>query len=197
MMNGNSIQGMRVAALATDGFELTEYTEPRKALEQAGATVVLIAPKAGTIYAMKHHDKAGTFTVEMTLDKADPASFEAVLLPGGANNADALRMMPAAQEFVRRAQHANKPIAVICHGAWLLVSAGLVKGRRMTSWPSIADDIRNAGGLWEDREVIRDRNWISSRKPDDLPAFNREMITLFGEARRGQPVQPTGSVSAR
>jgi protease I len=121
--------------------------------------------------------------VDLTLDEADPDDFDAVLLPGGALNADALRGNPQAQEFVRRMEEAGKPIAVICHAPWLLVSAGLTKGRTLTSYHSIRDDIQNSGGNWVDREVIRDRNWVSSRKPDDIPAFTREVMSLFGERK--------------
>ena len=132
---------------------------------------------------MNHDVKADTFPVGMTVEQADPDLFDAVMLPGGALNADALRIDKKAQEFVKSMDRQQKPLAVICHGPWLLVSAGLTKGRTLTSYHTIQDDIRNAGGKWEDREVVRDRNWVSSRKPKDLPAFNREMISLFAEHR--------------
>jgi protease I len=128
---------------------------------------------------MKHDVKADSFDVDEVLEKANPADFDAVVLPGGALNADALRADPRAQEFIRRIDEAGKPIAVICHGSWLLVSAGLTKGRTLTSYDTIQDDIRNSGAQWLDQEVVRDRNWVSSRQPSDLPAFNREMIALF------------------
>ena len=188
-MPDNNLEGLRVAITATDGVEESELTEPRKALEQAGARTTLIAPKSGKIQAMKHHDKSNQFDVDMTLDGANPDDFDAVLLPGGALNADSLRVQPKAKDFVRRMDGAGKPIAVICHGPWLLVSAGLTKGRTLTSYHTIQDDIRNAGGNWVDQEVVRDRNWVSSRQPSDITAFNREMITLFAEARsRGRKV---------
>jgi protease I len=178
-----SLEGIRVAILATDGFEQIELEAPRTALDNAGAKTTLIAPKGGSIYGMKHHDKAGKIPVDMQLEKAKPDDFDAVLLPGGALNADALRVEPDAQQFVRQMDASGKPIAVICHGPWLLVSARLVKGRTLTSYHTIQDDVRNAGGTWTDTEVIRDRNWVSSRQPSDIPAFTREMIALFGERK--------------
>lgn len=181
-MAEKQLSGLRVAAITTDGVEQVELLEPRKALEQAGAQVLVVAPKAGKVQGFKHHDKADQIPVDLTLDQADPADFDAVLLPGGVINADALRNEKKAQEIVRQIDRRGNPIAVICHGGWLLVSAGLTRGHIMTSWPTLQDDIRNSGAGWEDREVIRDRNWVSSRKPDDIPAFNREVIKLFSEA---------------
>lgn len=180
-MAENDLSGMKVAILLTNDFEQVEMTEPRKALEDAGAKTTLISPKGGTVQGFKHDVKADTFPVDMTLDEADPEDFDAVLLPGGALNADHLRVNRKAQEFVRKIDREQKPIAVICHGPWLLVSAGLVKGRKMTSYHTIQDDVRNAGANWEDKDVIRDRNWVSSRQPSDIPAFKREMISLFSE----------------
>jgi len=180
----NDLKGKRVAILVTDGFEQIEMTSPREALEKAGASCVLVAPKDGQVQGFKHHDKADKFKVEMTLDEADPGQFDAVMLPGGVINADALRIEKKAQQFVQEMDRAGKPIAVICHGPWLLVSAGLVKGHTITSWPTLKDDLRNAGATWKDSECIRDGSWVSSRKPDDLPAFNREMTRLFSELRR-------------
>jgi protease I len=182
-MAEKQLSGIRVAVLVTDGVEQPELAEPKKALEEAGAEVKIISPKTGKIQAFKHHDKGDKFSVDMELDKANPEDFDAVLLPGGVINADALRIEPKAQEIVRRMDAEGKPIAVICHGPWLLVSAGLMRGHKITSWPTLQDDIRNAGAQWEDREVLLDRNWVSSRKPDDIPAFNREMIRLFAEAK--------------
>jgi protease I len=178
---GKKLKRLRVAILATDNFEEAELFEPRKALARAGALTVLVSPRTGKIQAMKHDRKTKKVRVDQALAQARPTDFDAVLLPGGALNADSLRMEEKAQEFVRDADRAGKPIAVICHGPWLLVSAGLVQGRKLTSYHTIQDDIRNAGGTWENREVVRDRNWVSSRQPDDLPAFNREMIHLFYE----------------
>jgi len=182
-MKENSLAGLRVAILATNGFEQVEMTEPRRALREAGAETILVAPQPGTVQGMKHDIKADRFDVNLTLDHANPNDFDAALLPGGVLNADALRAEPKAKDFVRRLDEAGKPIAVICHGAWLLVSAGLTKGRSLTSYHTIEDDIRNSGGHWVDREVVVDRNWVSSRQPSDLPAFDREMTALFAAAR--------------
>jgi protease I len=177
----NSLAGMRVAMIATDLFEQAELIEPKKALEQAGAKVTVISPKQGEIQGVQHDKKDQKVKVDLALDQANAADFEAVMLPGGAMNADALRMERKAQEFVQNIERAGKPIAVICHGPWLLVSAGLVRGRKMTSYHTIQDDLKNAGAEWHDETVIRDKNWVSSRKPDDIPAFNREMISTFNE----------------
>ena len=180
-MPEKKLSHMRIAILASDGFEQAELEKPRKALEEAGAKTVVIAPKSGKIQGFQHDEKGDKIGVDMTLDKAQPNDFDAVLLPGGTLNADFLRAEKKAQEFVRSIDQAKKPIAVICHAPWLLVSAGLVKGRTITSYHTIQDDIRNAGGNWKDAEVIRDGNWVSSRQPTDIPAFNREMIALFSE----------------
>jgi len=171
----------RVAILATNGFEESEMVEPRKALVEAGAQTLLIAPKPGTVRAMKHDDNGGQFKVDLTLNEASPDSFDAVLLPGGVLNSDALRTVKKAKDFVRAMDRAGKPIAAICHGPWLLVSAGLVRNRTLTSYHTIQDDIKNAGGHWLNREVVMDGNWVSSRQPADLPAFNCEMLALFAE----------------
>ena len=190
MPRKSNLHEFRVAILATDGVEDTELREPKQALEKAGAKTTLIAPKQKEIQSFKHFDKEDKFNVDMTLAEAAAKDFDAVLLPGGALNADTMRVQPQAQEFVREMDRQGKPIAVICHAPWLLVSAGLVGGRTMTSYHTIQDDIRNAGGKWQDTEVVRDRNWVSSRQPSDIPAFNRAMIELFsekktsGEARR-------------
>jgi protease I len=175
------LKGMRVAILATDGVEKVELTLPRLALEEAGAVTVLVAPKA-EIQSMKHDVRDERFSTDMPLKDANPEEFDALMLPGGALNADVLRMETAAREMAQQIDSAGKPIAAICHAPWLLVSAGLVKGRRLTSYYTLQDDIRCAGGEWEDREVVVDRNWVTSRKPDDIPAFNREMRTLFAKA---------------
>lgn len=178
------LDGLRVAILATDLFEEAELVEPRKALQEAGAQTVVIAPKAGEIQAVQHDKKTQKVKVDMTLDEARPNDFDALLLPGGAMNADALRIEKKAQEFVRNIDEADKPIAVICHGPWLLISAGLVKGRNMTSYKTIQDDLKNAGANWTDQVSVRDRNWVSSRQPDDIPEFNRNLMELFSEAQQ-------------
>jgi protease I len=179
----SDLKGKRVAIIVTDGFEQIEMTSPREALDKAGAKTLLVSPKDGKVQGFKHHDKADSFDVDLALAKADASEFDAVVLPGGVINGDAMRVEKRAQQFVQEMDRAGKPIAVICHGGWLLISAGLVKGRSVTSWPTLQDDMRNAGADWQDREVIRDRNLVSSRKPDDLPAFNREMLDAIGAMR--------------
>jgi protease I len=190
-MADKNLQGLRVAILATDGVEDAELKQPRKALDMAGAKTTLFAPKAGKIYSMNHHDKAAEYDVDESLDQARAEQFDAVLLPGGALNADTIRVHPRAQQFVRDMDKAGKPIAVICHAPWLLVSAGIVQGRTMTSYHTIQDDLRNAGAKWQDIEVLRDKNWVSSRQPSDIPAFNQAMTELFSEPRK------TGSQTER
>ena len=183
-MAEKKLDGTRVAIIATDLFEEAELTEPRKALQEAGAQTVVIAPESGEIQAVQHDKKTQKVKVDMTLNEARPEDFDAVLIPGGAMNADALRMESKAQAFVKNIDRAGKPIAVICHGPWLLVSAGLVSGRHMTSYKTIQDDLKNAGANWVDEVSVRDRNWVSSRQPTDIPEFNRNMIELFAEARQ-------------
>ena len=184
-MQERRLDGMRVAIIVNNDFEQVEMTEPRKALDQAGARTTLIAPEPGKVVGMNHDTQADQFPVDMTLDQANAGQFDAVLLPGGALNADMIRMNPKVQEFVRQMNDAGKPMAVICHAPWLLVSSGLVSSRTLTSWPTIQDDIRNAGGQWEDREMVRDRNLVTSRGPQDIPAFNKGMVELFAEQRVG------------
>lgn len=179
-----NLQGRKIAILLTDGFEQVELTEPKKALEEAGATTSIIAPKPGEVQGMNHTDKGETFKVDLTLDKANPADFDAVLLPGGVANADNLRMEQKAQEFVKKIDQSGKPIAVICHGSWLLISAGLTKGHTLTSYHTLQDDLRNSGATWKDQEVVEDGNWVSSRKPSDIPAFNGAMLKLFSPPAR-------------
>lgn len=176
------LKGRKVAILATDGVEQVELTEPLKALRAAQADVVLIAPHSGQIQGMNHHDKADQLTVDHDLSSVSPEAFDALLLPGGVANPDALRMDQQAVAFVRHFVEANKPIAAICHAPWTLIEAGGVTGHTMTSWPSLRSDLRNAGARWEDKEVIVDGRLVTSRKPDDLPAFCREMLKLFAEA---------------
>ncbi|HLG96370.1 MAG TPA: type 1 glutamine amidotransferase domain-containing protein [Bryobacteraceae bacterium] len=175
----NVLNGRRVAILLTNGFEQVEMTEPRQALQDAGATTELIAPAASEVQAWKHFDKGDKFPVDVQLDKANPEDYDALLLPGGVANPDQLRMNPKAVEFVRSFFDAGKPVAAICHGPWMLVEAGVVRGRTVTSWPSLQTDLRNAGAKWVDQEVATDHNLVTSRKPDDLPAFNRKMIEEF------------------
>jgi protease I len=172
------LKGCKVAILAVTGFEQAELTEPRKALDEAGAQTTLISDKPGQIQGFNHDKPADKFDVQQTLDEAKPQDYDMLLLPGGVMNADQIRTIEAAQRFAQAIDRAGKPIAVICHGGWLLISAGLVKGHKVTSWPSLQDDMRNAGAQWVDEEVVVDGNWVSSRKPQDIPAFNREMLKL-------------------
>ncbi len=182
----SELSGIHVAVLATDGFEESELTEPMQALEDAGAEVTVVSLKAGEIQAFRHDTKTIKVKVDHTLREVSAADFDAVQLPGGALNADVLRMVPEVQKFLRDMDRSGKPMAVICHAPWELISAGLVRGRRLTSYHTIQDDIRNAGGEWVDQEVVEDRNWVTSRQPSDLPAFNRAMLKLF--AHRLAPV---------
>jgi protease I len=179
------LNGLHIAILVTDGFEQVEFTEPLKALEQEGAIVKVLSNKHGKVQGFHHDTKGDEFKVDLTFDEADAEDFDALVLPGGAVNADQIRRMPEAQKIVQDAQQDGKPIAVICHGPWLLASAGLVKGRTLTSWPTLEEDIRNAGGNWVDQEAVEDGNWISSRKPADLPVFNQKMIELFERHLQG------------
>jgi protease I len=182
------LNGMRVAILALDGFEEVELTEPKKALEKAGAKVDVISEKSGEIQGFQHHDKAGKARVDRTISEARPDEYDALMLPGGALNADSARANEGFRRFIYEMDRAGKPMAAICHAPWELISAGILDGRKLTSWPTIQDDIRNAGGHWEDREVVVDANLVTSRGPKDLPAFNREVIRLFArvpaESRR-------------
>ncbi len=177
------LNGKKVAILVSDGFEQVEMTEPRQALDDAGAQTVLVSPEEGKVKGWQHDHWGDQFPVDLKLDRADPADFDALLLPGGVMNPDHLRMNPRAVDFVRGFFQENKPVAAICHGPWMLVETGVVKGRTVTSWPSLQTDIRNAGGTWVDREVVTDNGLVTSRKPDDIPAFNRKMIEEFAEGR--------------
>jgi protease I len=174
------LQGKQIAFLvANEGIEQVELTEPWRAVQQAGGTPRLIAPKSGQAQAYNHLDKADTFDVDQTAAAADPGDFAGLVLPGGVANPDALRMDKDAVEFVRGFFDAGKPVAAICHAPWSLVEADVVRGRRLTSWPSLQTDLRNAGAEWVDEQVVVDRNLVTSRKPDDLPAFTEKMIEAF------------------
>jgi protease I len=179
-MADKQLDGLKVAFLVTDGFEKVELTEPRKALDEAGATTVLVSPKEGEVKAWEHTDWGGTYPVDAVLDGVDARDFDALVLPGGALNPDKLRTITDAVAFVRDFFEAGKPVAAICHGPWTIVEAGCAKGRRITSWPSLKTDLTNAGAQWVDESVVVDGNLVSSRKPDDLADFNRETIKLFG-----------------
>jgi protease I len=194
----NSLSGKKVAILATDGFEQSELLEPRKALEAAGATVEVVSPKGPKIKGWNEKNWGQEVPVDVPLDAAKAADYDALLLPGGVMNPDQLRANPKAMQFAREIVDAGKPVAAICHGPWTLVEIGFVKGRTLTSWPSLQTDIRNAGGTWVDQEVVTDQGLVTSRKPADLPAFNRKMIEEFAEGRhaKSQPKTQTGRTSA-
>jgi deglycase len=172
---------MKIAFLATDMFEQVELTEPWKAVEGQGWQPELVSLREGEIQGFKHYDKADRFPVDRTVEEASADDYDALVVPGGVGNPDTMRMDENAVEFVRAFADAGKPMAVICHGPWMLVESGVVRGRRVTSWPSLRTDIRNAGGEWVDEEVVVDNGLVTSRKPDDIPAFNRKMIEELAE----------------
>ena len=175
----SDLKNKRVAILVANGFEQIEMTQPRKALEEAGAKADLISPVQGEVQGWNHFDKADKFRVDVELDRANSNEYDALMLPGGVANPDQLRQIPKAVEFVKSFFDAGKPVAAICHGPWMLVEADVVRGRSITSWPSLKTDLRNAGAKWVDQEVAVDHNLVTSRKPDDIPAFNRKMIEEF------------------
>jgi len=177
-----NLKGIRIAILATDGIEQVELLDPRKALHDAGAITQVISPRHGKIKGWNHTEWGNEIPVDVRLESAKAEDYHALLLPGGVMNPDNLRMDPKAVSFVKHFTDAGKPVAAICHGPWTLIEADAVRGHTMTSWPSLKTDLKNAGAHWEDKEVIRDGKLVTSRKPDDLPAFNREMIAMFAEA---------------
>jgi protease I len=180
---GDKLAGKKVAILAADGFEEVELTKPKKALEDVGAKTSVVSINSGKIQGMKHADKGEAVAVDQTLAEAKPQDFDALLIPGGLMNPDALRSNEDALEFVRHFFREGKPVAAICHAPWVLIDAGVVRGRTLTSWPAIKTDVRNAGGNWVDHEVVVDNGLVTSRKPDDIPAFNEKMIEEFREGR--------------
>jgi deglycase len=184
----NELQGKKVAFIATEGVEQVELTAPWKAVEEAGAQPELISIDIAEFNAWNHFDKAGSFKPHKTAEEAQVDDYDALVLPGGVANPDQLRMDENAVNFVREFAQSGKPIGVICHGPWTLIEAGVVEGRTITSWPSLQTDLRNAGAKWVDQEVIVDRGLVSSRKPDDLPAFNAKLIEEFAEGRH-EPAQ--------
>jgi protease I len=177
-----SLKGKRIAIVATDGFEQSELLEPRKALEAEGATVDIIAPQRGEIQGMEHHDKGKKVAVDLTIDEVKFEDYAALVLPGGVANPDTLRINAKVVGFIRKFVDAKKPVAAICHGPWTLIEAKAVSGKTMTSWPSLKTDLENAGAHWVDRDVVREDNLVTSRKPDDLPAFCREVIEMIRAA---------------
>jgi protease I len=185
------LQGKKVAFLLTDGVEQIEYTEPRKAIEAAGAEAQLVSLRPGTIQGFNHLDKGDTFKVDLTVKEADPDDYDGLILPGGVANPDFLRNDRDAVAFVRAFFEAGRPVAAICHGPWTLVEADVVRGRTLTSWPSIRTDIRNAGGTWVDEEVHVDAGLVTSRKPDDLPAFCAKAIEELAEGIHAEQAEAT------
>lgn len=178
----DTLKGKKIAILVANGFEQSEMTEPKKALEQAGAKVEIISPEDGKVKGWKHSEWGDAFSIDVPLQQANAESYHALLLPGGVMNPDKLRMNTLAVNFVKQIAKSDKPIAAICHGPWTLIDAEVVKGHKLTSWPAIKADLINAGGEWVDEEVVVDKKLVTSRKPDDIPAFNRAMIQLFSEA---------------
>jgi protease I len=175
------LNGKRVAILVAEGFEQSEMVQPRTALEAAGAETLIVSPANDEVQGWNHFNKADFFNVDIALEDADADEFDALLLPGGVANPDQLRTEPKAVQFVKRFADSGKPIGVICHGPWTLIEAGAVKGRTITSWPSLKTDLLNAGAKWVDQEVVVDRGLVSSRKPADIPAFTRKLIEEIGE----------------
>ncbi|MCA1816065.1 MAG: type 1 glutamine amidotransferase [Acidobacteria bacterium] len=180
------LSGKRIAILVTDGFEQAELVEPRKALDEAGATTQIVSPKSGEVEGWKHYDAGDEFKVDVPLAGARAEEFDALLLPGGVANPDQLRMDEKAVAFVKSFVDANKPIAAICHGPWTLIEAGAVRGRKLTSWPSLKTDLTNAGAQWVDEECVVDDGLVTSRKPQDIPAFNEKMIEEFAGGRHAR-----------
>jgi len=186
-MADEGLEGMNIAILVTDGFEQVELMRPRKALNEAGATTNVVSPKADRVRGWNFTDWGEELSVDVPLDDAEPDVFDALLLPGGVINPDSLRIDPKAVAFVKAFFDAEKPVAAICHGPWTIINAGAARGRRMTSWPSLEVDLRNAGAKWVDEEAVTDQGLVTSRRPDDIPAFNRAMINLFSRTMAGEP----------
>jgi protease I len=184
-MANRNLEGLNVAILVTDGFEQVELVDPRKALDDAGASTKIVSPKKDKVRGWKFTEWGDQMPVDVALNKTTPHEFDALLLPGGVLNPDTLRMMPEAVEFVKAFFDSGKPVAAICHGPWTVIETGHARGRRMTSWPSLRTDLRNAGANWTDEEAVTDGNLVTSRKPDDIPAFNRAVNSLFSRAEKG------------
>jgi protease I len=187
-MGKNALEGKKVAILVADGFEQEELTGPREALEAAGAEIEIVSPAEGEVQGWNHEEKADVFSVDMPLNLARSDDYDALLLPGGVRNPDQLRMSTRAVEFVDGFFATGKPVAAICHAPWLLIETDVIKGMTITSWPSLKTDLTNAGAHWVDRDVVVDGGLVTSRKPADIPAFNRKMIEKFAEGRRGRQI---------
>jgi protease I len=187
----NELQGKKIAFIATEGVEEVELTEPWKAVEQAGGQPELISIEDGEVQAWKHFDKGGSFKVDKTIEEAQPSDYEGLVLPGGVANPDQLRTDENVVSFIRDFAASGKPIGVICHGPWTLIEAGVLEGRKLTSWPSLQTDLRNAGANWVDEEVVVDQGLVSSRNPDDLPAFNAKIVEEFAEGRHAESAEKT------
>ena len=183
------LQGKRIAFLATDMVEQVELTEPWQAVKNEGAEPELVSLEEGQIQGFSHYDKADSFKVDRTVEEARVDDYDGLVIPGGVGNPDTMRMDENAVDFVRQFFEQGKPVGVICHGPWMLVEAGVVRGRKVTSWPSLQTDIRNAGGEWVDKEVVVDQGLVTSRKPDDLPAFNEKIVEEFCEGRHEEQAE--------
>ena len=184
-MPGHNIAGKKVAFLLTDGVEQVELTSPWSAVKEAGGQPVLVAPKSGKLQGYEGTEKAGTFAVDLAVNEADAADFDALVIPGGVVNADRLRADKDAQAFARAFFEQHKPVASICHGPWLLIDAGVVHGRNMTSYHTLQTDLKNAGAHWTDQEVVADQGLVTSRRPQDLPAFNDKLLEEIEEGKHG------------
>ena len=184
------LSGFRIAILATDGFEQAELIEPRQAYANLGAVTVIVSPKTGYLQGYEHEQAMDVVKADLSLEDANPADFDALELPGGVINSDKLRLVPGAVAFVQAFARNGKPIAAICHGLWTMVDAGVVRGRTVTSWPSLKTDLTNAGAKWVDQDVVQDRNFVTSRKPADIPAFNERAIAIFEKELHAASVKP-------
>ena len=193
-MAKTTLKGKKIAIIAADMVEQVELVEPRKALEQAGAETDLISMEPGSIQGFNHFDEADEHAVDRTIDEVDASDYDGLMIPGGVGNPDLMRGDRRMVQFTRRFVEQGKPVAVICHGPWMLVEAGVVRGRKVTSWPTLQTDIRNAGGEWVDQEVVVDSGLVTSRKPDDIPAFNKKMIEEFAEGVHAEQRAKAGAV---
>jgi protease I len=187
----NELQGKKIAFIATEGVEEVELTEPWKAVEEAGGQPELISIEDGEVQAWEHFDKGGSFKVDKTIEEAQPSDYDGLVLPGGVANPDQLRTDENVVSFILDFAASGKPIGVICHGPWTLIEAGVLEGRKVTSWPSLQTDLRNAGANWVDEEVVVDQGLVSSRNPDDLPAFNAKIVEEFAEGRHAKSAEKT------